>query len=271
MEKRNNSVLIGDNTLNFGVACETQLRRSGLDVMVVEKAMFKVFDLVKIVKPDIIVLDQFFHDGDVSTLIDCVRELENYQPKIVVVECFQNNSNSNINQDKIDLYFNHPVDIGNVCEKIIQFSSTASNQHTQIPALNMPRAVDLNESEDDLEIIVTNVILEIGIPAHVKGYHYIRFAIINCIETPNMLNSVTKILYPTVAKEFDTSPSRVERAIRHAIEIAWDRGNIDTLNSYFGYTINNQRGKPTNSEFIAMVSDKLRLKFKHVLAKKSAN
>lgn len=269
MENKNNSILIGDNTLNFGVACETQLRRLGLEVIVVEKAMFKVFDLIKVVKPDIIVLDTFFHDGDVVTLIDCVRELEGYSPRIVVVECFKNNVNININRDKIDIYIHHPVEINNICDKIVQLSSLVSRQISAPP--QMQKVIDFNNVEDDLEIIVTNVILEIGIPAHVKGYHYIRFAIINCIENPNMLNSVTKILYPTVAKEFDTSSSRVERAIRHAIEIAWDRGNIDTLNSYFGYTINNQRGKPTNSEFIAMVSDKLRLKFKHILAKKTVN
>ena len=103
---------------------------------------------------------------------------------------------------------------------------------------------------------------EIGIPAHIKGYQYLRTAIIMTINDNEIINSVTKILYPSVAKKYQTTTSRVERAIRHAIEVAWDRGDIDTLNSYFGYTIQNNRGKPTNSEFIAMIADNLRLKYK---------
>lgn len=103
---------------------------------------------------------------------------------------------------------------------------------------------------------------QIGVPAHIKGYHYLRNSIIMSVENPEIINAVTKQLYPAVAKSFSTTPSRVERAIRHAIEVAWDRGDVDILNSYFGYTIHNGRGKPTNSEFIAMISDKLRLQVK---------
>ena len=106
------------------------------------------------------------------------------------------------------------------------------------------------------------MIHQIGVPAHIKGYHYLREAILLSVEDPEVMNAVTKVLYPTVAKKFATTPSRVERAIRHAIEVAWDRGDVDTLNAYFGYTIHNSRGKPTNSEFIAMLSDKLRLTIK---------
>jgi two-component system response regulator (stage 0 sporulation protein A) len=110
--------------------------------------------------------------------------------------------------------------------------------------------------------MVTDIIHQIGVPAHIKGYQYLREAIKRSVNDPEMLNSVTKILYPTVAKSFSTTPSRVERAIRHAIEVAWDRGDVDVLSSYFGYTIQSERGKPTNSEFIAMIADKLRLKMK---------
>ncbi len=110
--------------------------------------------------------------------------------------------------------------------------------------------------------MVTEIIHQIGVPAHIKGYHYVRESIILSVKSPEMINSVTKLLYPTVAKRFDTTASRVERAIRHAIEVAWDRGDVDTLNSYFGYTIHNGRGKPTNSEFVAMIADKLRLRLK---------
>lgn len=117
-------------------------------------------------------------------------------------------------------------------------------------------------SSTDMESQVTKIIHQIGVPAHIKGYQYLRTAILMTIEDSDVINSVTKVLYPTVAKKYQTTTSRVERAIRHAIEVAWDRGDIDTLNSYFGYTIQNSRGKPTNSEFIAMIADNLRLKYK---------
>ena len=120
----------------------------------------------------------------------------------------------------------------------------------------------LVKSDNSLEITITNILHEIGVPAHIKGYHYLRESIILSVNNPEIINSITKQLYPTVAKKFTTTSSRVERAIRHAIEVAWDRGDIDVLNSYFGYTIHNERGKPTNSEFIAMIADKLRLNLK---------
>ena len=115
----------------------------------------------------------------------------------------------------------------------------------------------------DMEAQVTKIIHQIGVPAHIKGYQYLRCAILMTIEDADVINSVTKVLYPSVAKKYQTTTSRVERAIRHAIEVAWDRGDVDTLNSYFGYTIQNSRGKPTNSEFIAMIADNLRLKYKY--------
>ena len=114
----------------------------------------------------------------------------------------------------------------------------------------------------DLETQVTQIIHQIGVPAHIKGYQYLRTAILMTINDSEIINSVTKVLYPSVAKKYSTTTSRVERAIRHAIEVAWDRGDVDTLNAYFGYTIQNNRGKPTNSEFIAMIADNLRLKLK---------
>ena len=114
----------------------------------------------------------------------------------------------------------------------------------------------------DLEQDVTDMIHEIGVPAHIKGYQYLREAIIMSVEDPSMISSITKILYPTIAKRFQTTPSRVERAIRHAIEVAWSRGRMETLDALFGYTINTGKGKPTNSEFIALISDKIRLKYR---------
>ena len=114
----------------------------------------------------------------------------------------------------------------------------------------------------DLEQDVTNMIHEIGVPAHIKGYQYLREAIMMSVEDTGMISSITKILYPTIAKRFQTTPSRVERAIRHAIEVAWSRGKMETLESMFGYTIDTSKGKPTNSEFIALIADRIRLSYR---------
>ena len=128
---------------------------------------------------------------------------------------------------------------------------------------NIPEGTEVSESEGrDLEKDVTDMIHEIGVPAHIKGYQYLREAIMMSVEDVEMLGSITKILYPTIAKKYQTTPSRVERAIRHAIEVAWSRGRMETLDALFGYTINTGKGKPTNSEFIALIADKIRLQYR---------
>lgn len=122
---------------------------------------------------------------------------------------------------------------------------------------------EIVEKVRDLEKDVTDIIHEIGVPAHIKGYQYLREAIMVSVNDIEMLHSITKILYPTIAKRFQTTPSRVERAIRHAIEVAWNRGKMETLDGLFGYTINTGKGKPTNSEFIALIADKIRLQYRN--------
>ncbi len=119
-----------------------------------------------------------------------------------------------------------------------------------------------HSNQPNIETMVTNIIHEIGVPAHIKGYQYLREAIMMGVEDMDVINAITKVLYPQVAKTFQTTPSRVERAIRHAIEVAWDRGDLDTLQRFFGYTVSNTKGKPTNSEFIALIADKLQLQLK---------
>ena len=114
----------------------------------------------------------------------------------------------------------------------------------------------------ELEIVISDIMRQIGVPAHIKGYQYLRDAIMMSVDDSEMLNSITKILYPSIAKQHKTTASRVERAIRHAIEVAWDRGDLETLQKFFGYTVSNIKGKPTNSEFIAMIADKIRLEMK---------
>lgn len=138
-----------------------------------------------------------------------------------------------------------------------------------VPSVNTEKKMDsVIEEEDhrisghDLERDVTDMIHEIGVPAHIKGYQYLREAIIMSVEDPEMLGSITKVLYPTIARKYQTTSSRVERAIRHAIEVAWNRGRMETLDAMFGYTINTGKGKPTNSEFIALIADKIRLQYR---------
>ena len=144
-----------------------------------------------------------------------------------------------------------PFDTNSLCEHIDTLYRNRLSNSTTVSTANV-----------DMNTCVTKIIHQIGVPAHIKGYQYLRTAILMTISDSEIINSVTKILYPSVAKKYSTTTSRVERAIRHAIEVAWDRGDVDTLNSYFGYTIQNNRGKPTNSEFIAMIADNLRLKHK---------
>ena len=147
--------------------------------------------------------------------------------------------------------------------KPINASSLARHIESLLPASLAFAANSLDEyGANDIEAQVTKIIHQIGVPAHIKGYQYLRTAIILTVNDSEIINSVTKILYPTVAKKYQTTTSRVERAIRHALEVAWDRGDVDVLNSYFGYTVQNNRGKPTNSEFIAMIADNLRLKYR---------
>ena len=152
-----------------------------------------------------------------------------------------------------DLCLMKPYDKESLCEHLRRLLSGRNTGTAQKKG---------TEAIPDIETQVTKIIHQIGVPAHIKGYQYLRTAILLTIQDSDIINSVTKVLYPSVAKKYQTTTSRVERAIRHAIEVAWDRGDVDTLNSYFGYTIQNNRGKPTNSEFIAMIADNLRLRYK---------
>lgn len=145
---------------------------------------------------------------------------------------------------------------------MITVPSTAKENAKTVAEVLQPKVVK-ETKEHNLKQDVTDMIHEIGVPAHIKGYQYLREAIMMSVEDVEMLNSITKILYPTIAKRFDTTPSRVERAIRHAIEVAWSRGRMETLDSLFGYTINTGKGKPTNSEFIALIADKIRLQYRN--------
>lgn len=148
-------------------------------------------------------------------------------------------------------------------DKEFQIMITVPSGKNEVKQPSSVAEIVKRTEEKDLEQDVTDMIHEIGVPAHIKGYQYLREAIMMSVEDTTMLNSITKILYPTIAKKFSTTPSRVERAIRHAIEVAWSRGRMETLDALFGYTVNTGKGKPTNSEFIALIADRIRLKYRN--------
>lgn len=161
-----------------------------------------------------------------------------------------------------DYYILKPFDRDTVLKRI----KRARVKRPGFPVKIKAAETNVNEKEyleRNLETDVTNIIHEVGVPAHIKGYQYLRDAIIMSVTDMEMLNSITKILYPTIAKQHQTTPSRVERAIRHAIEVAWSRGKMDTIEELFGYTVSGGKGKPTNSEFIALIADKIRLEYKN--------
>lgn len=147
-------------------------------------------------------------------------------------------------------------------DKEFQIMITVPSQKREDKGKTAGEIKKVEPVQRDLEQDVTDMIHEIGVPAHIKGYQYLREAIMMSVEDPGMISSITKILYPTIAKRFQTTPSRVERAIRHAIEVAWSRGRMETLDALFGYTIDTGKGKPTNSEFIALIADRIRLSYR---------
>ena len=216
-----------------------------------------MIERVKRENPDIVLADVFMPNLDIIGVIKNINENESKEkPMIMAMSSFDSQRlEKELIDAGVDYYFLKPFDVNVMAQRIIQISGWKNEKAPLV-------VKDSVVSDAQLELMITEIIHQIGVPAHIKGYHYLREAIILSIKNSDIINSVTKLLYPTVAKKHNTTASRVERAIRHAIEVAWDRGNIDVLDSYFGYTIQNERGKPTNSEFIAMISDKLRLKFK---------
>jgi two-component system response regulator (stage 0 sporulation protein A) len=218
-----------------------------------------ILDTIKNERPDVVVLEARMYEYDALAVLDEIRRepINSPMPLVIVTA---NYDSPQVEKDLIDAGARYimikPFEAKTLVEHIENFIKKAAYVNSD---------VNFSVINDDMEYIVTDIIHQIGIPAHIKGYHYLREAILLSIDNSDMINSVTKMLYPAVAGKFCTSPSRVERAIRHAIEIAWDRGDIETLNGFFGYTIHNSRGKPTNSEFVALISDKLRLQYKNRL------
>ena len=207
-------------------------------------------------RPDVLLLDLVLPKKDGLAVLREMGELGLPTVTIVVSAFCNDRMVAGAAARGADYFVPKPCDAMALIDRIRQ-SAAETEVRAPVPALP-----ERSAQEPDLETTVTEVIHEIGVPAHIKGYQYLREAIIITIQDMEVINAVTKVLYPAVAKKFGTTPSRVERAIRHAIEVAWDRGDLETLQKFFGYTVSNIKGKPTNSEFIAMIADCLSLRRK---------
>ena len=253
-------VLLADNSEQFGKPFAQAMHNHGLEVRTVPKDGRQLLETVVRDQPDVVIMDFFLPRLDAIGVMKGVEGRRmSHKPHFVVMSGFDNAAlESEAMLAGADYYFLKPVDADQMSERVRTLCSKS-----RVEALpRIDRMTQSGNKNSTLEIRVTDIIHQIGVPAHIKGYQYLRDAILMAIEDENIINAVTKRLYPAVAKKHATTSSRVERAIRHAIEVAWDRGDVDVLNSYFGYTIHNGRGKPTNSEFIAMISDKFRLQLK---------
>jgi two-component system response regulator (stage 0 sporulation protein A) len=262
MMEKETKILIADENADMRRQMRDNLSRAGFrmidEVSNGEDALLKIGRT----HPDLVILDLWLSKLDGIGVIRHAKEMTftpDRCPAFILGSMVANNAAFiEASNAGADLCLLRPLNYSSLAEHIDALVSARC-----LPQHPVAHHTDTGESASpDIETQVTKIIHQIGVPAHIKGYQYLRTAIMMTIADNEIINSVTKILYPSVAKKYATTTSRVERAIRHAIEVAWDRGDIDTLNSYFGYTIQNNRGKPTNSEFIAMIADNLRLKYK---------
>jgi len=250
-------VLIADSNEDYRTVLSDTLSLEGdIDIVGATGDGMKAFELCTRLHPDVVISDVILSGLDGLGMLEKLNHLaEQDRPKTVVVSGF---TSDHVLRELANLgasyFFQKPCETSTLCTRIRSLGSKTQ----QLSLYN----ASLQRGEQDLETVVTEIIHEIGIPAHIKGYQYLREAIVLAINDMDIINAVTKALYPTVAKKFSTTPSRVERAIRHAIEVAWDRGDVETLQRFFGYTVSNIKGKPTNSEFIAMIADRLSLQRK---------
>ncbi len=262
------SVLIADDNKDF---CEiiSQFLRKQEDIEIVGVANdgLEGLEMIHKYQPDVVILDIIMPHLDGLGVLEKLNtsDLEKF-PKVIIL--------SAVGQDKItqraialgaDYYIVKPFDLEIFVKRIRELSMMDSiDMEQQQRPFMTPHKTTVSEpiKNKGLESEITNIIHEIGVPAHIKGYQYLREAIMMVVNNMELLSGITKELYPGIAIKFNTTPSRVERAIRHAIEVAWSRGRVDTINKLFGYTVHDEKGKPTNGEFIAMVADKLRMQMK---------
>lgn len=262
MGNNNQLVLVTDDGKDLSKQCVESLTRYGFSANLVPNDGKILKELIFTKKPKVVVTDVFLRNADAIEVMESVLEDPelSVKPIFLVVSSYDGAEiQRDVMQAGATYFFLKPFDVDMLSRRIDRYMTLKPVGN---PIKNQEFEQEQNKAEPDLEVLVTDIIRQIGIPPHIKGYQYLRSAIIICVENPELLESVTKELYPTVAEIYGTTSSRVERAIRHAIEVAWDRGNLDNLSSCLGYNIQS-RGKPTNSELIALISDRLRLQTKN--------
>ncbi len=246
------TVLIADSAEEFCTELSAALHKAeGFQVVGTacdgESALRKILEL----HPQVLVLDLMLPKRDGISVLKAVSNMDN-RPATLVTSGFITDFVAGTAVGLGARYLMlKPCELSVLVERLEEIRGSDKN----VVPLRRP-------GKTSIETMVTSIIHEIGVPAHIKGYQYLREAIIIAVNDMDVINAITKVLYPQVAKTFQTTPSRVERAIRHAIEVAWDRGDLDTLQKFFGYTVSNTKGKPTNSEFIALIADKLQLQLR---------
>ena len=266
------TILIADDNIDFTRTLSAYLEKmEDIEVVGIAKDGNEAFEIIKGTHPDILLLDVIMPHLDGIGVLEKLNETTMTKKPITIML-------SAVGQDKItqkaislgaQYYVVKPFDIEVLIKRIkeLRYYQPSTNRgsfivkETKSQYIDIPQQID-KKSEDGLEALVTNIIHEVGVPAHIKGYQYLREAIMMVVNDIDIINQITKQLYPDIAKKYHTTPSRVERAIRHAIEVAWGRGEPAVVENIFGYTVSASKGKPTNSEFIAMIADKLRLEIK---------
>ena len=247
----NIKVLVSDDNSIFLGEISKIFPKYGLSYYFLKKDGAKVVNYIEKFNPEFVVMNLFMTKIDAIGIMSKIKNKRNISSQFIVISNF---INQNIEREIISSGASYimikPFETVELAERIVKIFKSNNEVYVKV------------DNNKDIEIKVTEILHHLGVPAHIKGYHYLRNSIVKSIYDPEIINAITKELYPSVAKNFKTTSSRVERAIRHAIEVAWDRGDLDVLSSYFGYTISSLKGKPTNSEFIAMISDRLRLQMK---------
>lgn len=260
-------ILIADDNKDFcSILSEYLEMQEDFEIVGTAKDGIDALDLISSKLPDVVILDIIMPHLDGLGVLEKLNSMKLEKiPKIIIL--------SAVGQDKItqkslalgaEYYVVKPFDMDIFAKRIRESMGLISSSPDRKVLLQSSSVINVSSGtpSQDLESAITGIIHEIGVPAHIKGYIYLREAITMVVNNIELLSAVTKELYPSIARKYNTTSSRVERAIRHAIEVAWGRGRVDVINNLFGYTIHNDKGKPTNSEFIAMVADKLRLEMK---------
>ena len=259
-------ILIADDNLDFVTTLSSHLNEEDdMEVVHICRDGTDTITKIKELKPDILLLDVIMpHLDGIGVLETLNKENISLPITIILSAVGQDLVTSQAITQGASYYILKPFEIDVLIKRIRELTNLPQKNHIQIAnhSKNQYIAVNNTKESQNLEAMVTNIIHEVGVPAHIKGYQYLRDGIMMVVDDIEIINQITKQLYPDLAKKYKTTPSRVERAIRHAIEVAWGRGQIDTVNNIFVYTISSNKGKPTNSEFIAMIADKLRLEIK---------